>query len=70
MIQRKKVRRRKPKDILVLTLQNLSVKEGFICTRRTYDNIKDRIDAFSASHKERQYQTRPWGVLMNTRRVA
>ena len=61
---------RKPKDILALTLKNLLVDEGFFCSKRTYDNIRDRVETFKRSSGFK-YTTRPWGTtMMSTRRVA
>jgi hypothetical protein len=66
----KKHGKHKPKDILALTLKNLLVDEGFFCTNRTYDKIRDRIDAFKRSCLKGKYVTRPWGAVVNIKRVA
>jgi hypothetical protein len=59
----------KPKDILVLTLKGLLVGEGIFCAKRTYDKIKDRVEDFKRSSVKAKYGTRPWGAVVNIKRV-
>ncbi len=66
----KKHGQHKTKDILALTLKNLLVDEGFFCSKRTYDNIRDRIEAFKCSSLKFKLITRPWGAVVNIKRVA
>jgi hypothetical protein len=60
----------KTKEILVLTLKSLMVGEGFFCTKRTYDNIRDRVEDFKRTRTKEKYGSRPWGAVVNVRRVA
>jgi hypothetical protein len=69
MMHRKHVEH-KAKDVLVLTLKNLSIGEGIFFTKRTYDNIRDRIEAFKRSSLKFKLITRPWGAVVNIKRVA
>jgi hypothetical protein len=59
-----------PKDILFLTLKNLLVGEGLFFTKRTYGNIKDRVEDFKRSRKDLRIESRPWGAVVNIKRVA
>jgi hypothetical protein len=61
---------RKPKDILTLALKSLWAGEELLCTSRTYGNIRERVDAFSVSHKDRRLATISWGEIKKIRRVA
>jgi len=69
MIHRKHAEH-KPKDVLILTLKSLLVGEGFFCTKRTFDNIRDRIDAFKRLCVKSKYVIRPWGAAVNVKRIA
>ncbi len=60
----------KPKGILVLTLKNLLVGDGFFCTKRTYDNIRGRIETFKRSCAKDRFVTRPWGAVVNIKKAA
>ena len=60
----------KSKDILILTLKNLLVGEGFFFSKRTYDKIRDRIDDFKRSRLNCKYMIRPWGAVVNIKRIA
>jgi hypothetical protein len=60
----------KPKDILALALKNLWPGEELICTSRTYGNIRERVDAFAVSHKDRRLATITWENIKKIRRVA
>jgi len=46
------------------------VGEGFFCTKRTYDNIRDRVEDFKRTRTKEKYGSRPWGAVVNVRRVA
>ena len=60
----------KQKDILGLALKTLWLGDEIICTSNTYANIKDRIDAFSQSRKDRRIDVIPWGAIRKIRRTA
>jgi len=68
MMHRKHVEH-KAKDVLVLALKNLLIGEGFFCSKRTYDKIKDRVEDFKRSSVKAKYGTRPWGAVVNIKRV-
>lgn len=60
---------RKPKDILSLALRNLWPGEEIICTKKTYEAVKDRMKSFS--WPDRRIETIPYGVTIRAiRRVA
>jgi hypothetical protein len=64
-------KKRRPKNILVMALRNLVIGDGGIsCTKRTYSNIMDRVEDFKRSRKDLRIESRPWGAMVNTRRVA
>jgi hypothetical protein len=60
---------RKSKDILALALKNLWPGDELLCTSNTYSNIKDRIEEFSTSHKDRRIDAIPWGTIRKIRRT-
>jgi hypothetical protein len=62
---------RKPKDILSLALRNLWPGEEIICTKRTYDAVKVRLEALSQSFGDRRIEITPdRGIIRKIRRVA
>ena len=60
----------KPKDILGLSLRNLWLGDELICTSRTYDAIRGRVNEFSRSHQDKRLATITCGSIMKIRRVA
>ena len=59
----------KSKDVLILALKGLLVGEGIFCAKRTYDKIRDRVEDFKRSSVKAKYGTRPWGAVVNIKRV-
>jgi hypothetical protein len=66
---RKRVTKR-PKDVLGLALKNLWQGETLICTERTWNNIRERVEAFKESHKDRRIVVIPYGPIKKIRRTA
>ncbi len=60
---------RRPKDILTLALKNLWAGEELICTQRTYDAIRDRVNDFARSKQDRRIATIRALPLVKLRRV-
>jgi len=61
---------RKPKDILALSLKNLRPGEELLCTKRTYEVVESRVDAFRAIQKDWTIAAIPAGELRKIRRKA
>jgi len=51
---RRKTFRRKPKDILDIALRNLFQGEELLCTPRTLENIKGRVESFNLLRQDRR----------------
>ena len=66
---RRKTFRRKPKDVLDITLRSLFQGEELICTPRTFENIKDRVESFNCSHQDRRMGVIPSVGIRKIRRV-
>ena len=61
----------RPKDILVLALRNLWVGEELLCTAKSYEANKGRIDRFRQSRSsDMRIEIIPNGVIRKIRRVA
>ena len=59
------------KDILSLALRNMWPGEEIICTKRTYEAVKVRLEALSQSFGDRRIETMPdRGIIRKIRRVA
>lgn len=67
---RRCIQKRKPRDILSLSLRNLRVGEEIICTKNTYNSIKDRIGQFYQSRNDMRMSVIPRGSIRKIRRVA
>ena len=61
---------RKPKDVLGITLRNLSVGEEVFCTSKTYDAIKDRVHEFTQARQDRRWSILQWGSIKKIKRTA
>ena len=61
---------RKPKDTLAQAIKHLWPGEELICTVRTYEAIKDRVDTLAIAQHGRKLETIPYGAIKKIRRVA
>lgn len=61
---------RKPKDILEMTLRNMVVGDDVVCTLKTYEAIKDRVNNYSLSHSDRRLAIMQWGGVKKLKRAA
>jgi hypothetical protein len=62
--------RRRPKDILTLSLKALTVNDEIICSVRTYNNIRTRLSEFQSAHDDRSYKSDIWHGIRKIKRVA
>lgn len=69
MIPRRPYRQR-TRDILILALRSLAPAEEILCTSASYRNIRDRVEAFKATHPERVYRNIDWYNVTKIKRVA
>ena len=60
---------RRPKDILTLALKNLWPGDELLCTARTGDAIRSRVDAFRASKQDWRVEIISYGPIRKIRRV-
>ena len=69
MRHRKKMKPNKPRNILLTLLRNMWLGDEIICTNRTYENIKGRVDSFAKSRKDRRLDIIPCGAIRKIRRT-
>ena len=60
---------RKPKDILVIALRNLWPGEEILCTSRTGENVRSRVDVFCQSRRDLRIEMISYGPVKKIRRV-
>ena len=70
MRHRKQMIPRKPKDILEMTLRNMVVGDEVVCTLKTYEAIKDRVNNYSLLHSDRRLAIMQWGGVKKLKRAA
>jgi hypothetical protein len=70
MMRPRKTAQRKPKNILLLALNNLWPGEELICTQRTFSAISSRVNSYFKSTPTRRLAIVPWDGLRKIRRVA
>lgn len=68
--KKRRIVMRKPKDILSLALRNLWPGEEIICTKRTYDAVKDRLKSITDSYADRRIETIKHGATWKIWRTA
>ena len=51
---RRKTFKRRPKDILDIALRNLFQGDELICTPRTLENIRERVEQFNQLRQDRR----------------
>ena len=61
---------RRPKDILTLALKNLWPGDELLCTARTGDAIRSRVESFRASKTDWRLEVIPYGPIRKIRRTA
>ena len=60
---------RRPKDILTLALKNLWPGDELLCTARTGDAIRSRVESFRASKQDWRVEIISYGPIRKIRRV-
>ena len=61
---------RRPKDILTLALKNLWPGDELLCTARTGDAIRSRVESFRASKTDWRLEVILYGPIRKIRRTA
>jgi hypothetical protein len=61
--------RKRPKDILTMALKNLWPGEELLCTKRTHEAIRGRVEVFCQSRKDKRIATIQATDVVKIRRV-